>query len=49
MFEKYVHPVLSQYDLQAGEPRRSPTAADVTPTLDKASAFLKTLEADKRS
>ena len=49
LFERYVQPVLAQYDLQAGEPRRSPLAADVMPTLDKASAFLKTLEADKRS
>jgi hypothetical protein len=39
LYERYVHPVVSQYDLQASEPRRTP-AGDVTPALDKASAFL---------
>ena len=49
VFERYVLPVLSQYDLQTSVPTRSPRAADVAPTLDKASAFLRTVEAEKRS
>jgi hypothetical protein len=50
VFERYVLPVLSQYDLQtSAPPTRSPRAADVAPALDKASAFLRTLEAEKRS
>ena len=49
LFERYVLPVLSQYDLQTSAPTRSPRAADVAPALDKASAFLRTLEAEKRS
>jgi hypothetical protein len=48
LYEKYVHPVLSQYDLQASTSVRMPSA-DVTPALDKASAFLRSVAADKRA
>jgi hypothetical protein len=48
LYEKYVHPVLSQYDLQASTSKHAP-AADVRPAVDKATAFLARTTAEKRA